>query len=304
MKDETMSITYRKGTTEDSHAVFQVFSRSILDLGERTNVMTITGGNHPEVLASLWGKRKFLFDYLAESAAHFWVAEHEGKIIGYARSIEHDGLIDLTEFFVLPGQQSAGVGGELLARAFPETGTPHRVIAATMDERALSRYLRAGVYARFPIKYFYRKAEKVTVETDLTIEPLQVDLHLKDLDRIDKQIIGHTRGNVHHWIASTRAGYIYKRNGEVVGYGYVGESTGPFALLDETDYTAVLAHAESLMAEKGGEFGAETPLINKEAIRYFLERKYQIDSFTVLFMSNEPFGKFENYLCFSPIFFI
>jgi len=299
-----MTITYRKATPDDSYAVFQVFSKSIIDLGERTNVMAITGGNHPEVLQSLWQRRKFLFDYLAESAAQFWVAEEGGKIIGYARSIEHDGLLDLTEFFVLPDQQSAGVGGELLVRAFPETDARYRAIIATMDERALYRYLRAGVYARFPIKYFYRKAEKVTVETDLIIEPMRIGLHLEDLNRIDQQIIGHARGDIHCWIATTRNGFVYKRNGEIVGYGYVGGANGPFALLDETDYTAVLAHAESLMAEQGEEFGAETPFINKGAIQYFLERKYQIDSFTVLFMSNEPFGKFENYLCFSPIFFM
>ena len=299
-----MTITYRKGTSADSHAVFQVFSQSIIDLGERTNVMAITGGNHPEVLQSLWQRRRFLFDYLAESAAYFWVAEENGGIVGYARSIEHDGLMDLTEFFVLPGQQSSGVGRELLARAFPETDAQHRVIVATMDERALYRYLRSGVYARFPIKYFYRKAEKVTVETDLVIEPLEIERHLEDIDRIDRQIIGHTRGDVHRWINTTRDGYVYKRNGEIVGYGYIGEGSGPFALLEEDDYPAVLAHAESLMAERGEEFGAETPFINRGAIRYFLDRKYQIDSFTVLFMSNEPFGRFENYLCFSPIFFL
>ena len=299
-----MSIIYRKATAEDSYSVFQVFSKSIIDLGERTNVMAITGGNHPEVLQSLWQRRKFLFDFLAENAAQFWVAEQDGQIIGYARSIEHDGLMDLTEFFVLPDQQSGGVGRELLARAFPESDARYRVIVATMDERALFRYLSAGVYARFPIKYFYRKAEKVEVKTDLKIEPMQVDLHLQDLDRIDKMIIGHSRGDIHHWIATTRNGFVYKRNGKVVGYGYVGEGTGPFAVLDENDFPAVLAHAENLMAEKGGEFGAETPFINKGAIRYFLDRKYQIDSFTVLFMSNEPFGRFENYLCFSPIFFL
>ena len=299
-----MTITYRKGTSADSHAVFQVFSQSIIDLGERTNVMAITGGNHPEVLQSLWQRRRFLFDYLAESAAYFWVAEENGGIVGYARSIEHDGLMDLTEFFVLPGQQSSGVGRELLARAFPETDAQHRVIVATMDERALYRYLRSGVYARFPIKYFYRKAEKVTVETDLVIEPLEIERHLEDIDRIDRQIIGHTRGDVHRWIGSTREGYVYKRNGEIVGYGYIGGGSGPFALLEEDDYPAVLAHAESRMAERGEEFGAETPFINRGAIRYFIDRKYQIDSFTVLFMSNEPFGRFENYLCFSPIFFL
>ena len=299
-----MSIIYRKATAEDSYSVFQVFSKSIIDLGERTNVMAITGGNHPEVLQSLWQRRKFLFDFLAENAAQFWVAEQDGKIIGYARSIEHDGLMDLTEFFVLPDQQSGGVGRELLARAFPESDARYRVIVATMDERALFRYLSAGVYARFPIKYFYRKAEKVEVKTDLKIEPIQVDLHLQYLDRIDKMIIGHSRGDLHRGVATTRNGFVYKRTGKVVGYGYVGEGTGPFAVLDENDFPAVLAHAENLMAEKGGEFGAETPFINKGAIRYFLDRKYQIDSFTVLFMSNEPFGRFENYLCFSPIFFL
>lgn len=66
----------------------------------------------------------------------------------------------------------------------------------------------------------------------------------------------------------------------------------------------MLAHAESRMAEKGGDFGVEVALINKKAIDYFMEHKYQIDAFTALFMSNEPFGRFENYLCFSPIFFM
>lgn len=58
----------------------------------------------------------------------------------------------------------------------------------------------------------------------------------------------------------------------------------------------------SVMDITGGEFGVETPLINKKAIQYFLDRKFKIDSFTTLFMSNVPFGKFENHLCFSPEF--
>jgi GNAT superfamily N-acetyltransferase len=299
-----MTITYRKGTIADSFAVFQVFTRSIIDLGERTNVMAITGGNDPEVLKSLWQRRQPLFEFLAQTAAQFWVAEKDGEIIGYARSSEHDGLMDLTEFFVLPNQQSGGVGRELLARAFPKSGARYRVIIATLDERALSRYLSAGVYGRFPVKYFYRKAEQVDMQTDLKIEPLQLDLQLDDLNRIDRQIVGHARAVVHQWVATTRDGFVYKRKGEVVGYGYVGGGNGPFALLDENDTPAVMAHAESLLAEKGEEFGAETPLINRKAIQYFSERKYKIDSFTVLFMSNEPFGRFENYLCFSPIFFM
>ena len=299
-----MSIIYRKGTVEDSHAVFQVFIKSIMDYSERMNVMAITGGNDPQVLESLWKKRKSMFEYLANSSAQFWVAENSGEIIAYARLIEHDGMQELTEFFVAPDQQSAGVGRELLARAFPQTQARYRTIIATLDERALYRYMSLGLYGRFPLKYFYRKAEKVDLETDLKIEPLHFEFHREDLNRIDREILDHTREHQHQWIATTRAGFVYKRDGEIVGYGYVGSSTGPFALLDENDFPAVLAHAESFMAERGEEFGAEAPLINKKAIQYFIGRKYQIDSFSTIFMSNEHFGKFQNYLCFSPEFFM
>ena len=299
-----MTITYRAGTIEDSHSVFQVFVRTIMDYGARMNVMAITGGNDPEVLESLWKKRKPMFEYLATAAAQFWVAELDGEVIAYARSIEHNGMQELTEFFVLPGQQSGGVGGELLSRAFPKTEARYRTVIATLDERALYRYMKMGVYGRFPFKYFYRKAEMVEVQTDLQIEPMQLELHMQDINRIDRELIKHTRENLHRWIITSRNGFIYKRNGEIVGYGYVGSSSGPFAVLNENDFPAVLAHAENLMAEKADNFGVETPLINTQAIQYFVERKYQIDSFSTIFMSNVPFGKFENYLCFSPEFFM
>lgn len=299
-----MTITYRQGTIEDSQSVFNIFVKTIMDYGTRMNVMAITGGNDPAVLESLWRKRRPMFEFLAGSAVQFWVAEKDGEIIAYARSIEHDGHHELTEFFVLPGHQSGGVGRELLERAFPESGARYRSIIATLDERALYRYMKLGVYARFPFKYFYRKAEPVEMETDLAIEPMQIELHLPELNRLDREILSHEREHLHRWIATTRPGYIYRRGDSVVGYGYVGSNSGPFAVLDEDDFPAILAHAESLTAAKDREFGVQTPLINEKAIRYFLERRFQIDSFSALFMSNVPFGKFEKYLCFSPEFFL
>jgi len=299
-----MTITYRIGTLADSFAAFQVFLTSIMDYGERMNVQAITGGNDPAMLDSIWEKRKPIFDFLATSASQFWLAEKDGEVIGYARTVEHDGLQELTEFFVAPNQQSAGVGSGLLSRAFADNGAPYRTIIALLDERALSRYLKAGVYGRFMLKYFSRKAEVVSVPTDLLIEPLKLAEHLEAIHRIDRELIHHTRADIHHWLADTRDGFVYKRGGEVVGYGYVGGSHGPFAVLDENDFPAVLAHAESLMAEKGEDFGVSVPLVNKKAVDYLLARKYQIDSFSALLMSNVSFGKFENYLTFAPEFFL
>lgn len=299
-----MSITYRPGTLADSFAVFQVFLKSIMDYSERMNVQAITGGNDPAMLASIWEKRKPLFDFLSESASQFWLAERDGEVLGYARTIEHDGLQELTEFFVAPNQQSGGVGRELLSRAFADDGAPYRTIIATMDERALSNYMRMGVYGRILLKYFSRKAEAVSVETDLMISPLDLNVHLEALNRIDRELVNHTRADIHRWIAGRRAGFVYQRGGEVVGYGYVGGNHGPFAVLNADDFPAVLAHAESRAAETGDDFGVSVPMINQKAVDYLLSRKYQIDSFTTVLMSNVPFGKFENYLTFAPEFFL
>ncbi|WKZ40162.1 MAG: GNAT family N-acetyltransferase [Anaerolineales bacterium] len=299
-----MTITYRQADIADSYNVFKVFLRSIMDYSERMNVQAITGGNDPEKLASIWESRKPLFDFLARDASQFWVAERDGEILGYARTIEHDGLQELTEFFVSPNQQSAGIGSGLLSRAFADNGATYRTIIATLDERALYRYMQMGVYGRTMLKYFYRKAETVSVPGDLVIEPLDLGVHLEAIHRIDRVILNHARGSIHEWLAGARDGFVYKRDADVVGYGYVGGSHGPFAVLDDDDFPAVLAHAESRMAEQGEEFGVSVPLVNRKAIDFLTARKYKIDSFSALLMSNVPFGKFENYLTFAPEFFL
>lgn len=296
-----MTITYRKGTLEDSFATFRVFLKSLMDYSERMNV-AILEGNDIEKLDSLWEARKPMFDFLAQDASQFWVAEKNGEILGYARTLEHNSVQELTELYVDPSQQSAGLGNELLSRAFAESGAKYRTMIATFDQRALYRYLKIGVRERFILKYFSRRAEKVALQTDLQIESLNLNLHLADINHIDKKLLAHKRDTIHEWLASQYDGFIYKRKGEIVGYGYIGD--GPFAVLDENDFPAVLAHAESFVAEKGGEFAVSVPLINNKAIEYFIQRKYQIDSFSAIFMSNKPFGKFENYLSFATQFFL
>ena len=90
-----------------------------------------------------------------------------------------------------------------------------------------------------------------------------------------------------------------------MGYGYLGtEVAGPIALLDDGDFPAVLAHAEHEVSTRSEEFGCEVPMINRAAVDYLMARGFQLDSFFTFFMSDEPFGKFENYLFTSPPFFM
>ncbi len=300
-----MSISYRPGTVADSRLTYDIFHDALADLGNRINVQAFTEGDNPEVMAEMWRDRKPMLDHLANTAEQFWIAENDGKPIGYARTILRDGSRELTEFFVLPGHQSGGVGRELLKRAFIADGAHHRSIVATIDTRAQIRYLKAGVYPRFPIYYFGRKPEPVAMPTDLTFEAVTESPEvLAALREIDLKILGHRRDIDHAWLMSDRQCYLYKRDDKVVGYGYSEKRRGPYALLGAADYPAVLAHAETIAHSLGQEqAGFEVPLINEAAVQHLLGRGYQMDSFFAYFMSDKPFGKFENYIVFSPPFF-
>jgi GNAT superfamily N-acetyltransferase len=281
-----MSITYRHGTPADSCTVAGVTAQNIASL--------------------TFERYQALYDHLARTAEHFWVAERAGQVIGYARSTLRDGLRELTEFHVAPGNQSAGVGRELLMRVFPATRARRRVILASQDVRAQARYLKSGIYPRFSWNDFSRTPEPVSAATDLTIEPVSAMRGtLAACAVIDKELFDFSRDADHEFLLGDRQGYLYYRGSQVVGYGYLGTDNGPFALLDARDFPAVLAHAETDAARRGVErFAVIVPLINRAAVSYLLARRFLLAEWFGFFMSDEPFGTFENYIQCSPGFFL
>jgi len=303
-----MNISYRKATHQDNFATFNVFLKSIMDYSERAGVTGITGGLEPEKINSLWEKRRRpLWEHLSSTCDQYWLAENDqGEVIGYARSIVRGDHRELTEFFVIPGQQSAGVGKELIKRAFPND-TPHRSIIATTDFRALSRYLKAGVYPFATELYFEHAPEAVDYKSDLLFQTIDdSDAAFRTTAEIDSVILGHHRDEDHGFLMQNRTLYFYERNGQVVGYGYISKDYfGPFALLDNKDFPAVLAHAETQAYLLGAEaIGFETPTTNTIAIDHFMDHGYRIEGFMTSILSDKPFGKLENYLLTSPPFFL
>ncbi len=146
----------------------------------------------------------------------------------------------------------------------------------------------------------------VTLPTDLTAEPITASPEtLATIAALDETIISHRRDIDPTWFSTDRQGYLYRRQGRPVGYGYMGLKNGPFALLDNADFPAVLAHAESQAAAQGRhEFGLEAPMVNQMVVDYLLGCGYKLDSFMAMLMSDAPFGKFENYILTSPPFFM
>jgi GNAT superfamily N-acetyltransferase len=302
-----MSITLRKGTREDNYITYRIFQQAILDFGNRAGVLALTGGQDPEQVEKSWRRRISLWNHLFETADQYWIAEEDGKAVGYARSILRGDARELTEFFVLPENQTAGVGRELLARAFPLDGAKHRFIIATSDFRALARYLKSGVYPYVTEMYVERVPEPVHVDSDLEFRLMDSpERALQAAGEIDEAILGHRRDVDHAWLMKERTCYFYRRQGRVVGYGYIHKDFyGPFAVLNDQDFPAILAHAETRASELGSEWiGLELPFINRVATDYLMKRGYRLEGFFGSIMSDRPFGKFENYLLTSPPFFL
>jgi GNAT superfamily N-acetyltransferase len=259
------------------------------------------------------------------------------QIIGYARSIVRDRVRELTEFFVHPNCQASGVGKELLRRALPgEANDRHKVIIATTDTPALVHYLKDGVSPYFPTATFSRPPRRMQMPASLEATRLpgglptgplsrRIVLHttglvgppdapvlpalatptLAILSSIDLQVLGYTRPADHTWLMGHMDGYIYRWNGQVIGYGYVSEDGGPFALIYPTHFPDVLTHAEHQAAQEGfSQFYLEVPLINRNAVDWLLSNGYRMSSFLALFMSESRWGSFEDYIFPSPPFFL
>src|ERR1051326_6358472 len=115
MTSDPQPVTCRRATPDDALACHEVMWESVTDLGRRQGI-PLPGS------ADEWGgPGDPLQREVARMAVEWWVAgeAESGRLVGFARTIERDGLFELTEFFVRPGQQSRGVGKALLERAFP-----------------------------------------------------------------------------------------------------------------------------------------------------------------------------------------
>jgi GNAT superfamily N-acetyltransferase len=288
----------RRGTPADTRTAFDIFVPAMRDLTARQ------GQPWDPDPAALWPRMQPLLEHLAEHAAEWWIAEDpDGHPIGYARSMERGGLFELSEFFVLPGSQSAGVGTALLDRAFPADRGEVRAIIATTDVRAHSRYWRAGCAARFPIVELAGEPRLVDVPSGLEAERAS-DGDVAELCRIEAAVLEFDRGDEFAWLLGQREGYLYRREGMAVGFGFIGPGgSGPIASLEAADQAPILAHLEHRAAElRLPRFSLEVPTVNEVAVRHLLGRGFRMDSFFTFLMSSRPFGRFDRFIGFSPPF--
>lgn len=290
----------RRGTPADSRGCYDVFLPAIRELTARL------GSPWEPDPEQLWPRLQPMYEHLAAHAAEWWVAEDpaNGRLAGYARSVERGGLFELSEFFVHPERQSAGLGRALLERAFPLGRGEVRAIIATTDVRALRRYHAAGTFARFPIA-----ALEGPPSADAPLDPgLEIveatAADIPTLRRLEAAVLEFERGDMFDFLLGDRRGFLYRRDGRDAGFAFVGErGIGPIAALDPADQPGMLAHVERVAAEIGRkEVGFEVPMVNEVAMSHLLGRRFRMDTFFTFFLSSRAFGQFDRFIGFAPPF--
>ncbi len=295
----------RRRTPDDARACHEVLWASVTDLGVRHG--TPLHGSATE----WWASGESLQSFLAAHAAEWWVAEEPdgGTLIGYGRSIERGGLLELVELFVLPTRQSAGVGRALIDRAFPLGRGDIRSIIATTDVRAVSRYYRADTVARFPMLTLGGVPAKAQAAGNMTADPIDVESETdrRVLREIDRWVLEYPREEAEiHWLLQDREGFLYRRNEEAIGFAFVGkDGVGPVAVLDAGDLPAILLHVEGrAFAADIDRIEFQVPAPNEVATRHLLSRGFRLDPWVNLLMSNRPFGRFDRLVSFGPPVFL
>jgi GNAT superfamily N-acetyltransferase len=276
---------------------------SVTDLGRRQ------GTPLDGTAADWWAWSEPLSRLLTEEAAEWWVAEvaSTGRLVGFARSIERDGLFELTEFFVQPHQQSKGIGKALLDRAFPAGRGRVRSIIATSDVRAQARYYAAGTVARFPL--FTLTGVPVTSPPvhHVTAEPIEGARAIDAQRSMERRVLGHRRSQSEiRWLLARRRAHLYRRDDHYIGFSFVGpDGTGPMAALEPSDLPAILTHVEDVAHSIGLEsLEFQLPGPNEVGIRHLLARGFRIDRWINLLMSDRSFGQFDRFVPFSPPLFL
>ncbi len=165
------------------------------------------------------------------------LAERDGRIVGFAGLLTRGGVAFLTDLFVHPDVQSAGIGRALLERILPPDG---RVLAtsASTDPRAPALYIRAGMRPQWPLFWLLGDSASLGPLVAQGTELLEADPSDPALTAWDGALGGRPRAED---LACLLSGFDampfwFERGGRRIGYGYV-QRRSPESLWHQDAYT-------------------------------------------------------------------
>jgi Acetyltransferase (GNAT) family len=172
-----------------------------------------------------------LFAHMQRHAPdRWWVAQLDGRIVGFSGSTEYQEMVYLGFLFILPELQAGGIGRSLLEMSMHDSS--YRAVAiASYQPISAALYSWYGMTPRVPIYMLtgLPRTELPTLPEGLSVRTVSV-AHVAPLD---EEICGLSRPNDHEWWESMgRSRYGLFERSELVGYGYMQPTgrLGPFVV--------------------------------------------------------------------------
>ena len=247
---------------------------------------------------------------LASDPDGYFCAVEEGQIRGMVSALVRGPVWYLSMFFVLPGDQSRGLGRALLepALAYGEArGAKIRCTLATLDPRAQARYVMAGMAPRWPIYRLDGDAAAVTrLEARAGLDPRERERPCDPAaaETLTAEVFGHGRADdLAHCRRDGGAAVAIEGGGELAAFAYRrGERIGPAAGRDETALLQAVAAAAAAGAGSGGHVTMRVPGACSSLLEALVSCGFRIGPLT-MFMASRPFGRPELYLPSGPILY-
>lgn len=144
------------------------------------------------------------------ATGNLWVAEVDGRVVGFAGTQTRGRVCYLADCFVHPDWQSHGVTRALLAQLHADPTLIHCTLASS-DPRAASRYVRAGMTPRYPM-YVLESADRTQRRAPLC--DTQVCHDIEEWLFYDQRLVGHDRRvDIMHLCDGTNATLLQMRDG-------------------------------------------------------------------------------------------
>jgi len=205
------------------------------------------------------------------ATGQLWVAEHGGRLVGYAGLIERGGVAFLADLFVAPTFQSRGIGGALLEAALATPATAYCTMSSG-DPRALALYVRAGLRPHWPHLALTTAAPMLARLPGDDVSVAVATPGDAALVAWDARVAGRRRPEDHgYWQGALGAVPVwFRRSGATVGYGYAwrrhGEGAGrsevrlgPLGVASAADATPCLGALLRWVAQRPDVAGAPRP---------------------------------------------
>ena len=194
-----------------------------------------------------------------------WVAESDGRLIGFGHSWTCDRLWFLAQLFVQPDLQASGVGRELLAKTLHQAesrnASARALITFAFNRTSQGLYMRHGLYPLCQLYVMSVPRDTLAshhIRGQLRPEPLESSAPvIEQLADIDKASLGVSRSKHHQYLLTDGglSGVSLWAGKDCVGYAYIGSDgrIGPLGVTETRFVADAFAAALAIALETGSD---------------------------------------------------